>query len=87
MIFDNNIDESQVKDFISSLNLTQTNANGTFKKISDLQNEHDYQSATIDLKNIQDNLKSQFGSDKPYLLVFAAGGHGESDQYQDAGGL
>lgn len=93
LIFDNNIKESQVKDLISSLRLTQTNPNGTFKKISELKSERDYQSATINLKNIQDNLKSQFGSDKPYLIALAAGGHGgirpsiqdDGDDYRSKG--
>ncbi len=76
LIFDNQIEESKIRNFISSLELTQTKSNGTHKKIVDLQKEVDYQSATIDHNELIQKLKAFFGNEKPYLIVFAAGGHG-----------
>lgn len=76
LIFDNRLSESKVKSFVESLELTQTTKYGTHKKITELQTEQDYQSATIDRHEISKKLSENFGSEKPYLIVFAAGGHG-----------
>lgn len=76
LIFDCELDLSRIESFISTLELTMTNPNGTKKKISDLSCLNDYQSATIEKKEMINKLKVFFGTDEPYLWVFAAGGHG-----------
>lgn len=76
LIFDNKLPEKKVKDFVSSLELTETNEDKTYKKISDLVSEVDFQRATIKKEEIQEKLEKSFGNDERYLLVMASGGLG-----------
>lgn len=76
IIFDNKIPEIKVKEFISSLELTETNPNGTHKVISDLKSIKDFESATITLEVLKQKLKERFGNDDSFFIVFPSTGHG-----------
>lgn len=76
LIFDNKQKKERIESFINSLELTQSNPNGTKKKIIDLKSMDDFKSATIEKKEIIDGLKKFFGNEKVYLIVLAASGLG-----------
>ncbi|WP_432749681.1 hypothetical protein [Pediococcus pentosaceus] len=76
LIFDNKLKPETIISFIDSLELTSTHSNGTKTRISELENQSEYECASISLDEIMRNLKKHFGTDKPYLLGFAAGGLG-----------
>ncbi|MCT4413734.1 hypothetical protein [Leuconostoc pseudomesenteroides] len=67
--------EERLKDFADSLCITETNDNGTHRKMSSLS-ENEFDGATVTLDEIEKKLGEIFGKDKPYFWVMAAGGHG-----------
>lgn len=76
LIFDDALDDETLINFINSLSLTELKSNGTCKKISELNSIEDFSKATISKEEITRKLKERFGSDTPYLKIFAANGLG-----------
>lgn len=76
LIFDNQLDDKKLKEFLKNLKLDNTEE-GRNLKASELNIEAQFKTAFTTLPYIKDALKDTFGDKKrPYLIALMAHGHG-----------
>ena len=79
IIFDNdenNCNEEKIRNFLVNVKTSVTNKNDAKLSCSELTSEKHYQSATVSLNELTENLSDIFGRSKPYLIVFPASNNG-----------
>ncbi|OGF86435.1 hypothetical protein A3I28_03060 [Candidatus Giovannonibacteria bacterium RIFCSPLOWO2_02_FULL_43_37] len=76
LIFDNELADSKLEEFLRNLKLDNTDGSGKKIKASELKTENDFKSAFTTIPFITDALKDTFGDEKPYFVALMAHGHG-----------
>ena len=76
LIFDNELADSKLEEFLRNLKLDNTDSSGKKIKASELKTENDFKSAFTTIPFITDALNDTFGDKKPYFVVLMAHGHG-----------
>ncbi|MDD2325318.1 MAG: AAA family ATPase [Alphaproteobacteria bacterium] len=76
LIFDNDLDDEKLTDFVRNLKLDNTDDNGKNVKASELSTEKDFKRAFTTITFINRALKDTFGDKKPYFKILMAHGHG-----------
>ena len=75
VIFDNDLSvcpKDKIDSFLLALNTSLKDQNGAKIPCANLENQSDYERATVSIEDLRDSLEKVFGEAQPYLIAFPA---------------
>ena len=76
LIFDNEIGDNELENFLRNLKLGNTDNNGKNVRANELKLENDFKTAFTTIPFVDEALRDTFGDKRPYFRILMAHGHG-----------